>query len=176
MRAIIIESGVTHIEKSCPTFHGDNRELLAYVDPVANVYLDYHMLAHRYGTWAVNGTVGTSTRFLKTGIFTLSPIRGVTKDNLSLTSIVTTRSVIIVIPRGYPLDVTRDLADHSALLVGIADQLDDSPFGVVHRHLAPAFRIVVLWVIERHGTTSTIYSAMRRLLPSTAYLILSFRA
>uniref|UniRef100_M1DID6 Uncharacterized protein n=1 Tax=Solanum tuberosum TaxID=4113 RepID=M1DID6_SOLTU len=37
-----------------------------------------------------------------------------------------------------------DEADHSASLVRIADQLGDSPFGVVHRRLAPAFNIVVL--------------------------------
>uniref|UniRef100_M0ZYM2 Uncharacterized protein n=1 Tax=Solanum tuberosum TaxID=4113 RepID=M0ZYM2_SOLTU len=37
--------------------------------------------------------------------------------------------------------------DHSASLVEIADQLGDSPFGVVHRSLAPAFSIVLLWVI-----------------------------
>ncbi|WMV37038.1 hypothetical protein MTR67_030423 [Solanum verrucosum] len=51
-------------------------------------------------------------------------------------------------------------SDHSASLVGIADQLGDSPFGVVHRRLAPAFSIVVLWVIGRHGTTSQNFSAM----------------
>ncbi|WMV20028.1 hypothetical protein MTR67_013413 [Solanum verrucosum] len=67
-------------------------------------------------------------------------------------------------------------ADHSALLVGIADQLDDSPFGVVHRRLAPAFNIVVLWVIGRHGTASRNFSAMCRLLPISADLILSFMA
>uniref|UniRef100_M1DZP1 Uncharacterized protein n=1 Tax=Solanum tuberosum TaxID=4113 RepID=M1DZP1_SOLTU len=39
-------------------------------------------------------------------------------------------------------------------LVGIADQLGDSPFGVVHRHLAPSFGIVMLWVIGRHSTAS----------------------
>ncbi|WMV29646.1 hypothetical protein MTR67_023031 [Solanum verrucosum] len=33
--------------------------------------------------------------------------------------------------------------NHSTLLVGIADQLNDSPLGVVHRHLAPAFNIVI---------------------------------
>uniref|UniRef100_M1DB69 Uncharacterized protein n=1 Tax=Solanum tuberosum TaxID=4113 RepID=M1DB69_SOLTU len=38
-------------------------------------------------------------------------------------------------------------ANHSAALVGIADQLGDSPFGVIHRRLSPTFRIVVLWVI-----------------------------
>ncbi|WMV29836.1 hypothetical protein MTR67_023221, partial [Solanum verrucosum] len=36
-------------------------------------------------------------------------------------------------------------ADNSTSLVGIADQLGDSPFGVVHRHLTPAFNIIVLW-------------------------------
>uniref|UniRef100_M1DPJ4 Uncharacterized protein n=1 Tax=Solanum tuberosum TaxID=4113 RepID=M1DPJ4_SOLTU len=67
-------------------------------------------------------------------------------------------------------------ADHSASLVRIANQLGDSFFGVVHRHLAPAFSIIVLWVIRRHGTASWNFSAMRRLLPISADLILSFRA
>uniref|UniRef100_M1DAL9 Uncharacterized protein n=1 Tax=Solanum tuberosum TaxID=4113 RepID=M1DAL9_SOLTU len=67
-------------------------------------------------------------------------------------------------------------ADYSASLVGIADQLSDSPFGVVHHRLAPAFSIVVLWVIGRHGTTLQNCSAMRRWLPFYADLILSFRA
>ncbi|WMV45592.1 hypothetical protein MTR67_038977 [Solanum verrucosum] len=64
-------------------------------------------------------------------------------------------------------------ADHSASLVGITDQLDDSPFGVVHRCLAPAFSVIVLWVIGRHGTASRNFSAMHRLLPFSANLILS---
>ncbi|WMV58302.1 hypothetical protein MTR67_051687 [Solanum verrucosum] len=38
------------------------------------------------------------------------------------------------------------------------DQLGDSPFGVVHRRLAPALSIVVIWVIRRHGTTSRSFS------------------
>uniref|UniRef100_M1DTS9 Uncharacterized protein n=1 Tax=Solanum tuberosum TaxID=4113 RepID=M1DTS9_SOLTU len=42
--------------------------------------------------------------------------------------------------------------DHLASLVRIADQLGDLPFGVVHCCLAPAFSIIVLWVIGRHGT------------------------
>ncbi|WMV09279.1 hypothetical protein MTR67_002664 [Solanum verrucosum] len=42
--------------------------------------------------------------------------------------------------------------DHSASLVGIADQLSDLPFGVVHRRLAPAFNIVMLWVIGAQHT------------------------
>uniref|UniRef100_M1DRX9 Uncharacterized protein n=1 Tax=Solanum tuberosum TaxID=4113 RepID=M1DRX9_SOLTU len=66
--------------------------------------------------------------------------------------------------------------NHSASLVGIADQLGDSPFGVVHRYLAPAFSIVVLWVIGRHGTASRNCSAMCRLLPLSADLIISFLA
>uniref|UniRef100_M1DKI9 Uncharacterized protein n=1 Tax=Solanum tuberosum TaxID=4113 RepID=M1DKI9_SOLTU len=66
-------------------------------------------------------------------------------------------------------------ADHSATLVGIADQLDDSPFGVIHRRLAPSFGIVVLWVIGRHSTSSQNFLAMRRLLPFFVDLILSFR-
>ncbi|KAG5599268.1 hypothetical protein H5410_030638 [Solanum commersonii] len=44
--------------------------------------------------------------------------------------------------------------NHSALLVEIADQLGNSPFGVVHRRLAPIFSIVILWVIGQHGTAS----------------------
>ncbi|WMV50021.1 hypothetical protein MTR67_043406, partial [Solanum verrucosum] len=66
--------------------------------------------------------------------------------------------------------------DHSASLVGIVDQLGDSPFGVVHRRLAPSFSIVVQWVIGRHGTASRNFLAMRRLLFFSADLILSFRA
>uniref|UniRef100_M1DEG3 Uncharacterized protein n=1 Tax=Solanum tuberosum TaxID=4113 RepID=M1DEG3_SOLTU len=57
-------------------------------------------------------------------------------------------------------------ADHSVLLVRIADQLGDLPRGVVHRRLAPFFSIVVLWVIGRHGTASRNFSAMRRLAPT----------
>uniref|UniRef100_M1DHD7 Uncharacterized protein n=1 Tax=Solanum tuberosum TaxID=4113 RepID=M1DHD7_SOLTU len=68
------------------------------------------------------------------------------------------------------------LADHSASLVEIADQFGDSPFGVVHRLLAPSFSTVVLWVIWRHGIASWNFSAMRRLFPFSADLILSFRA
>uniref|UniRef100_M1DR83 Uncharacterized protein n=1 Tax=Solanum tuberosum TaxID=4113 RepID=M1DR83_SOLTU len=67
-------------------------------------------------------------------------------------------------------------ADHSATLVGIADQLGDSPLDVVHHRLAPSFSIVVLWVIGRHSTASQNISMMRRLLPFSAELILSFRA
>ncbi|KAG5596102.1 hypothetical protein H5410_037334 [Solanum commersonii] len=37
--------------------------------------------------------------------------------------------------------------DRSASLVGIADRLSDSPFGVVHRRLAPVLNIVMFWVI-----------------------------
>ncbi|KAG5580572.1 hypothetical protein H5410_051199 [Solanum commersonii] len=66
--------------------------------------------------------------------------------------------------------------DHSASLVGIVDQLGDSPFVVVHHRLAPAFSIVVLWVIRRHGTTLWNCSVMHQLLPFSVDLILSFRA
>ncbi|WMV49713.1 hypothetical protein MTR67_043098, partial [Solanum verrucosum] len=66
-------------------------------------------------------------------------------------------------------------ADHSTTLVGIVDLLGDSPFGVVHRRLAPSFGIVVLWVIGQHSTTSRNFSVMHRLLPFSADLILSFR-
>ncbi|KAG5595038.1 hypothetical protein H5410_036270, partial [Solanum commersonii] len=66
--------------------------------------------------------------------------------------------------------------DHSAQLVGIADQLDDPPFGIVHRRLALAFSIVVFWIIRRHSTASQNFSATRHLFLFTANLILSFRA
>uniref|UniRef100_M1DWG6 Uncharacterized protein n=1 Tax=Solanum tuberosum TaxID=4113 RepID=M1DWG6_SOLTU len=68
------------------------------------------------------------------------------------------------------------VADHSALLVGITDQLSDSPFGIVHRRLAPSFSIFVLWVIGLHGTASRNFSVICRMLPFSADLILSFRA
>ncbi|WMV45981.1 hypothetical protein MTR67_039366, partial [Solanum verrucosum] len=68
------------------------------------------------------------------------------------------------------------VVDPSVSLVGIADQLGDSPFGVVHCRLVPALNIVMLWVIGRHGTASQNFSAMRRLLPFSVDLILSFRA
>ncbi|WMV45877.1 hypothetical protein MTR67_039262, partial [Solanum verrucosum] len=38
-------------------------------------------------------------------------------------------------------------ADRSASLVRIADQLGDSPFGVIHRRLVLAFSIAVLWLL-----------------------------
>uniref|UniRef100_M1E0Y3 Uncharacterized protein n=1 Tax=Solanum tuberosum TaxID=4113 RepID=M1E0Y3_SOLTU len=66
--------------------------------------------------------------------------------------------------------------DHSAKLVGIADQLGDPPFGLVHRRLVLAFSIVVFWIIGRHNTVSWNCSAICRLLFFTADLICSFRA
>uniref|UniRef100_M1DIU4 Uncharacterized protein n=1 Tax=Solanum tuberosum TaxID=4113 RepID=M1DIU4_SOLTU len=75
-----------------------------------------------------------------------------------------------------PVNTPESAADRSASLVGIADQFSDSPFGVVHCCLAPAFSIVVIWVIGRHGTASRNCSVMRRLLLFSADLILSFRA
>ncbi|WMV32758.1 hypothetical protein MTR67_026143, partial [Solanum verrucosum] len=42
------------------------------------------------------------------------------------------------------------VGDHLGTLVGITDQLGDSPFGVVHRLLEPSFGIIMLWVIGRH--------------------------
>ncbi|WMV18573.1 hypothetical protein MTR67_011958 [Solanum verrucosum] len=63
---------------------------------------------------------------------------------------------------------------HSTSLVRIADQLGYSPFGIVHLRLAPAFNIVMLWIIGRHGTASRM--AIHRLLSFFANLILSFRA
>ncbi|WMV08776.1 hypothetical protein MTR67_002161 [Solanum verrucosum] len=88
--------------------------------------------------------------------------------------------------RGDPWDVTGIrvkldywicvVADHSTSLVTIADQLGDLPFGVVYRRLAPAFSIVMFWVIERHGTASRNFSVKCRLLLFSVDLILSFRA
>ncbi|KAG5599831.1 hypothetical protein H5410_031201 [Solanum commersonii] len=67
-------------------------------------------------------------------------------------------------------------ADHSTTLVGIANQLGDSPFDVVHRRLAPSFSIIMLWVIGRHSTASWNISVMHRLLPFSTDLIFSFKA
>ncbi|KAH0713324.1 hypothetical protein KY290_008970 [Solanum tuberosum] len=75
----------------------------------------------------------------------------------------------------FPDEQIYAAADHSESLVGIADQLGDSSFGVVLRHLALSFSIVVLWFIGRHGTVSRNFCAMRRLFPFSADLILSFR-
>ncbi|KAG5632841.1 hypothetical protein H5410_004558 [Solanum commersonii] len=66
--------------------------------------------------------------------------------------------------------------DHLATLVEIADQLGDSPFGVVHRRLALSIGIVMLWVIGQHSTASRNSLAMRRLVSFSADLIFSFRA
>uniref|UniRef100_M1DAJ9 Uncharacterized protein n=1 Tax=Solanum tuberosum TaxID=4113 RepID=M1DAJ9_SOLTU len=68
------------------------------------------------------------------------------------------------------------IADHSASLVEIIDQLSDPPFGRFHRCLALSFGIVVFWIIGRHSIASRNCSATRRLLLFTADLILSFRA
>lgn len=46
MSVISMESSVSHIEKGCPTYLGMDHELLAYVNPLANVYLHNPMLAH----------------------------------------------------------------------------------------------------------------------------------
>ncbi|WMV58131.1 hypothetical protein MTR67_051516, partial [Solanum verrucosum] len=67
-------------------------------------------------------------------------------------------------------------ADRSASFVGIADQLGDSPFGLVHRRLVPTFNNVVLWAIGRYGTASRNYSTTHRLLHFSVDLILLFRA
>uniref|UniRef100_M1DX02 O-glucosyltransferase 3 n=1 Tax=Solanum tuberosum TaxID=4113 RepID=M1DX02_SOLTU len=58
-------------------------------------------------------------------------------------------------------EAMKENADHSVSLVGIADQLGDSPFGLIYRRLAPTFSIIVLWVIRQHGTASRNFSAMR---------------
>ncbi|WMV29600.1 hypothetical protein MTR67_022985, partial [Solanum verrucosum] len=51
--------------------------------------------------------------------------------------------------------------EHSVKLVGIANQLGDLPFGLVHRRLALAFNIVVFWIIGRHSITSWNCSVIR---------------
>ncbi|WMV45766.1 hypothetical protein MTR67_039151, partial [Solanum verrucosum] len=66
--------------------------------------------------------------------------------------------------------------DHSTQLVGIAGQLDDSPFGIVHHHVALTLNIVVFWIVRRHGTALRSCLVTRRLLLFTVDLILSFRA
>ncbi|WMV37257.1 hypothetical protein MTR67_030642, partial [Solanum verrucosum] len=73
-----------------------------------------------------------------------------------------------------PRDPNPNLEDETIWI--FSDQLSDSPFGVVHRHLAPTFNIVVLWVIGRYGNASRNFSTMRRLLPLSVDLIISFRA
>jgi len=55
-----MESGVSHTEKSCPTCHGKDHEFLAYVNPLANVYIGNPMLAH--SLWDT-GNRHFSTRF-----------------------------------------------------------------------------------------------------------------
>ncbi|KAG5576850.1 hypothetical protein H5410_056984, partial [Solanum commersonii] len=70
----------------------------------------------------------------------------------------------------------RDAADQSIKLVGIADQLSDSPFGIVHRRLALSLSVIVFCMIRRHGTASLNYSKARRLLLFIDDLIRSFRA
>ncbi|WMV55072.1 hypothetical protein MTR67_048457, partial [Solanum verrucosum] len=65
---------------------------------------------------------------------------------------------------------------HQTKLVGIADQLGDSPFGIVHCRLSLSLIIVVFWIIKRHGSTSQSCSATYRLLLFTTDLIRSFKA
>ncbi|WMV30229.1 hypothetical protein MTR67_023614, partial [Solanum verrucosum] len=55
---------------------------------------------------------------------------------------------------------------HLALLVEIANQLDDPPFGRFHRRLALSFSIIMFWIIGRHSTTSRNCSATRQFLLS----------
>ncbi|KAG5571847.1 hypothetical protein H5410_061613 [Solanum commersonii] len=45
-------------------------------------------------------------------------------------------------------------ADRLASIVGIVDQLGDSPFGVVHCCLVPTFVIIMLWPIGRYGLST----------------------
>ncbi|WMV18697.1 hypothetical protein MTR67_012082, partial [Solanum verrucosum] len=65
-----------------------------------------------------------------------------------------------------PRDPNPNLEDETLWIN--ADQLGDSPFGIVHRRLAPAFSIVMHLFIGRHGTSSWNFSVIRRLLPFTA--------
>ncbi|KAG5619702.1 hypothetical protein H5410_004920 [Solanum commersonii] len=44
----------------------------------------------------------------------------------------------------------KNLSDHSASLVEIADQLSDPPFGRFHHCLALSFSIVVFWIIGQY--------------------------
>ncbi|WMV49750.1 hypothetical protein MTR67_043135, partial [Solanum verrucosum] len=61
-----------------------------------------------------------------------------------------------------PRDPNPNVEDET--LWNFKSQLGDSPFGVVHRILAPSFSIIMLWVIGPHGTASRNFSAMCRLL------------
>ncbi|KAG5585776.1 hypothetical protein H5410_046210 [Solanum commersonii] len=61
-------------------------------------------------------------------------------------------------------------------LVGITDQLGNSPFGIVHSRVSLSLSIILFWIIRRHDTTSQSCSVTRRLLLFTTDLILSFKA
>ncbi|KAG5585529.1 hypothetical protein H5410_045963, partial [Solanum commersonii] len=50
------------------------------------------------------------------------------------------------------------VADHSASLVEIIDQLVDMPFGRFHHHLTLTFIIIVFWIIGRHNIASQNWS------------------
>ncbi|WMV13558.1 hypothetical protein MTR67_006943, partial [Solanum verrucosum] len=65
--------------------------------------------------------------------------------------------------------------DHLAKLVGIAYQLSDPPFRLVHHALALAFSIVVFWISRKHPSSWNCLATCQLLL-FTADLILSFRA
>ncbi|WMV30163.1 hypothetical protein MTR67_023548 [Solanum verrucosum] len=73
-----------------------------------------------------------------------------------------------------PRDQVQILGDETLFFFN--DQVGDSPFAIIHCRIVPAFSIVVLWVIGWHGTASRNSSAMRRLFPLFADLILFFRA
>ncbi|KAG5599258.1 hypothetical protein H5410_030628, partial [Solanum commersonii] len=66
--------------------------------------------------------------------------------------------------------------DHSTQLVGIADALGDSPFGLFHHLLALAFSLFSFWVVGQYGTSLRNYSVTRRQLHFIANLIFPFRA
>uniref|UniRef100_M1DZC1 Uncharacterized protein n=1 Tax=Solanum tuberosum TaxID=4113 RepID=M1DZC1_SOLTU len=68
------------------------------------------------------------------------------------------------------------IADHSAPLVEIADQLGDPSFCRFHRRLALSFSIIVFWIIGRHSITSWNCLATYRLLLFTVDFILYIRA
>ncbi|KAG5600638.1 hypothetical protein H5410_032008 [Solanum commersonii] len=68
------------------------------------------------------------------------------------------------------------MKDQSTQLVGIADALDELPFGLLHRLSAFAFNIFAFWIIGRYSIALRNCSATRRLLIFITDLIFSFRA
>ncbi|KAG5604927.1 hypothetical protein H5410_026419 [Solanum commersonii] len=65
---------------------------------------------------------------------------------------------------------------HNFDLVGIADALDDPPFGLIHRLSVFVFNIFAFWIFGRYSIALQNCSAMRRLIFFLTDLIFSFKA